>query len=399
MTRSLPLFACFVLGAAMPVAAQKIITLNPVTVAGELVQAGPRGVVVKGGDGKNWTVQLDNNTKVKITGTAVPEVLTPRVAVRFVASIDKKTGKAQDKIDKITIFTPSQNIASRTLGVELAKAGADKDENAGMGGPMIIPNMRPNPAPGPGQEKPVDAGPAPDVIPGTGADAPAAGKPKRGGGSTARAGKNAAASVPEVASYEVCAQIVSYHNHRLIVSPPNRYFKQKITVELTPEAEIALDLSDLNTAKPGDQVSAKGYYITPGICQHTDSVVITLANPLGEKAGRHKARPAAKAGDAPAATPRRPAAGKAKPEPAAPGDQNDPFPDAKPDEKPAGGEADKPVVNKERPKDDADPVMDDPGAKPAPQPKPDEAKPEEQKPDGAAKKPVPKNDEKDVFDK
>jgi hypothetical protein len=390
----------------MPAVAQKMVTLNPVTVVGDLVQAGPRGVVVKSGDGKNWTVQLDNSTKVKIKGTAVPEVLTPRVAVRFVASIDKKTGKAQDKLDKVTIFTPAQGVPSRTLGVELAKAGAEsgKGEEAGMGGPMIIPNMRPNPAPGPGQEKQADAGPTPDVIPGTGADSPAAAKPKRGTGGRASAGKGPAVSVPEVASYEVCAQVVSYRNHKLIVSPPNHYFKQKITVELSPEAEIALDLSDLNMAKPGDQVSAKGYYITPGVCQHTDSVVITLANPLGEKAGRsHKARPAAKANETATPTPRRPAAGKAKPEPAAPGDQGDPFPDAKPsgDEKPAAGDADKPVVNKDRPRDDNDPVMDDPNAKPepAPQPKPDEAKPETQKPDGSEKKPAPKNDEKDVFDK
>src|SRR5262249_1354466 len=146
------------------------------------------------------------------------------------------------------------------------------------------------------------------VIPGVG-DEPAPGaKPKRGGG---RAGKSPAASVPDVASYEVCAQVVSYRNHKLTVNAPNRFFKQKISAELSPEVEIALDLSDLTIAKPGDKVSAKGYSLQPGVCQHTDSLVITLSNPLGEKAGRsHRPKPAAKTSD----TQRRPA-GKAKPEP------------------------------------------------------------------------------------
>jgi hypothetical protein len=398
MTIRLPAFVCLILGVALTAAGQKMITLNPVTVAGELVQAGPRSVIVKGGDGKNWNVTLGGGTKVKIKGTAVPETLTPRVSVRFVASIDKKTGKAQDKLDKITIFTPTQGDPSRTLGVELAKAGAGggKDDEAGMGGPMVIPNMRPNPAPGPGQgqAQPADPGPTPDVIPGTGDEPPAGAKPKRGGG---RAAKSPAASVPAVASYEVCAQVVSYHNRKLTVTAPNRYFKQKITAELSPEAEIALDLSDLSFAKPGDKVSAKGYYIQPGVCQHTDSVVITLSNPLGEKAGRsHRPKPAAKSTE----TPRRPA-GKAKPEPA----EQNPAGDAKPapDEKSVPDPfADKPVQNKDRPKDDDNPVMDDPNAKPAPapQPKPDETKPDAKKSDDSAeKKPPQKNEEKDIFEK
>lgn len=217
MTIRLPLFLCLILGFALTAAGQRIITLNPVNVTGELVQAGPRNVIVKAGDGKNWTVALSNTTRIKVKGTAVPETLAPRVAVRFIASIDKKTGKAQDKLDKITIFTPTPGVASRTLGVELAKDGADGNNEDAAGGPMIIPNMRPNPAPGPGQGRPqqADPGPTPDTIPGTGDDSAAGSKPKRGSG---RSGKNPAVSVPEVASYEVCAQIVSYHNRKLTVS-------------------------------------------------------------------------------------------------------------------------------------------------------------------------------------
>ncbi len=397
MTLRLPLFACLVLGVALTASGQKMITLNPVNVVGDVVQVTPRSVIVKGGDGNNWNVTLGGGTKIKIKGTAVPETLTPRVSVRFIASIDKKTGKAQDNLDKITIFTPTQGVANRTLGVELANENSkgDEEDAAGAGGVMQIPNMRPNPAKPPGQGPPPDQGAgAEPVIPGAG-DTPAAGaSPKRGG----HAGKSPAASVPDVASYEVCAQVVSYHNRKLTLNAPNRFFKHKITVELSPDAEIALDLSDLSMAKPGDKVSAKGYYIRPGVCQHTDSVVITLSSPLGEKAGRsHKPRPAAKSTE----TPRRPS-GKAKPEPAEqnPAEEAKPAPDDKSVPDPF---ADKPAANKDHPKDDKDPVMDDPRAKPepAPQPKPNETKPPDaKKPDGSAeKKPPPKNDEKDIFEK
>jgi hypothetical protein len=407
MTLRLSLFVCLVFGVALTAAGQgrmapRTITANPVSIMGDLVQATPRNVIVKAGDGINWTVNLGNTTHVKVKGTAVPELIAPRVSVRFVASIDKKTGKAQDKLDKITIFTPTQGVANRTLGVEFAKDAQQSDDDdaarpggmpRGPGGP---PNGRgrgpgmPPPGQGPqaGQPPGADAG-----IPGTNDEPPAAKQTKRGG----RAGKGA--SVPDVASYEVCGQVASYHNHRLAVTAPNRFFKAHITAELSPDAEIALDLADLTVARPGDKVSANGYSITKGVCIHTDSLVITLANPLGEKPGRsHKPRPAIKND-----TPRRPA-GKAKPEPAAPADQNPPAVDEKPspEEKPAGdGAAEKPVVNKDRPKDDENPVMDDPSAKSQPvQPKPDNVQPDAKKPDETpAKKPPSKGDEKDVFDK
>ena len=65
-------------------------------------------------------MNLQGNTKVKITGSAEPEMLTPGTCVRFTARIDKRTSKAQEKIDKITIFTQTPGVAERTLGVELA---------------------------------------------------------------------------------------------------------------------------------------------------------------------------------------------------------------------------------------------------------------------------------------
>jgi hypothetical protein len=405
MTFRLSLFLSLVLGIAITADGQRMLTLNPVNIVGEVVQVGPRSVIVKAGDGKNWTVTLDNNTRVKIKGTAALEMIAPRTYVRFVASIDKHTCKAKEKLDKITLFTPTQGVANRTPGVEFAKDApqADDDEagpggvqRMGPGGPPGGPGRGPmgpgrGPA-GPGQG-PL-AGPAPDADNPATDEPPAGAKPKRG----TRGGKSAAAAVPDVAEYEVCAQVISYHSRRVTVNVQNRYMKSRIIADLSPEAEVALDLSDLSTAKPGDKVSARGYYITPGVCQRTEFLTITLAKPLGEKPGRsHRARPPAKTGDAA----HRPA-GKGKPEPA-PADQNPPAADDKApatDEKPDA--ADKPPVIQAPKEKDDDPVMDDPNAKPqpAPQPKPDEAKPDTKKPEESAeKKPPAKNDEKDVFEK
>jgi hypothetical protein len=295
-----------VVGFVSAAAAQRVITLNPVNLQGDFVQAGPRAVVVKAGDGRNWTLAIGKETHVKVKGTAAPEVLVPRTCVRFIASIDKRTGKAKDKIDKVTIFTQTPGVANRTLGVEFAKdAQQDDDGEAGPGaakppGPPGAPPPGPGPGPMPGQGPPPGRGPQNGA--GPDADAPPVdeappinSKPKRSG----RGGKTPALNVPDVASYEVCAQIVSYHGHRMTVTAPNRFFKAKITAELSPDAEIRLDLSDLSLAKPGDKVSGQGYYLTPGMCPHTDSVTITLANTLGARGG-HSRRPstAAKGGEA-----------------------------------------------------------------------------------------------------
>ena len=47
----------------------------------------------------------------------------------------------------------------------------------------------------------------------------------------------------------------------------NRFFKPKITVEVAADAQIGLDLGDLSLAKPGEQISATGYYVTLGVCE------------------------------------------------------------------------------------------------------------------------------------
>src|SRR5208283_4155959 len=110
-----------------------------------------------------------------------------------------------------------------------------------------------------------------------GASGPKAAK-RQGPAAKGPAARGPDKSVPDVASYDICAQVVSYHGARLIVSVQNRFLKPKITVELAADAQIDLDLGNLSYAKPGDQITAVGYYITPGACQVVTDVEITLAN-------------------------------------------------------------------------------------------------------------------------
>ena len=74
----------------------------------------------------------------------------------------------------------------------------------------------------------------------------------------------------------------------LIVNVPNRFFKPRITVELTADVQIGLDLGNLSLAKVGDKISAAGYYVTPGICE-AGTIEVALANPLAPPGSRSAA--------------------------------------------------------------------------------------------------------------
>ena len=96
--------------------------------------------------------------------------------------------------------------------------------------------------------------------------------------------------MPEVANYDVCAQVVTYRGGKLVVNVANRFLKSKITVEMSAEAKIDLDLGDLSNAKAGDKVSAVAGYVNPGLCELTLELEVALASPLAPP-GSHARRP------------------------------------------------------------------------------------------------------------
>ena len=277
-------FALVLAFAAVALGQRRVVTLQPVDVAGSIAQMGPASIAVTAANGRTWILKLQpGTTKIKITGTAEPEMLTQGTSVRFTARIDKRTSKAQDKIGAITIFTPTQGVTERTLGVELASEhpqGNVDDANA--------PLLPPEAAAGTGTLDDGAGGKSPKKRP------PAAKGPDK--------------SVPDVANYDVCAEIVSNRNGHMVVSVQNRFLKPRITVDLAADARIDLDLGDLSLAKPGDKIQAEGFYAVPGTCEEVDSVEVALSNPLAPPGSRpRRPRPVAGGGD----TAPRPA-GKAK---------------------------------------------------------------------------------------
>jgi len=373
------LMILFAVGWAAAASGQRTITLNPVQVRGDILQIAPGKIAVKAANGQNWILNLRSNTKVKITGTAEPEMLTQGTCVRFTASIDKRTCKGQEKINQITIFTPTPGLAERTLGVERASEHPQGNADGNAGGP-------PGPAlgvgPAPNAAKPGGRSPdEPDLEEGS----PSAKPSKRRG----PGGKGPDKSAPDVAAYEICAQVVSFRGGRLIASVQNRFFRPKMTVELAADAQIGLDLGNLSFARPGDRISATGYYIKQGICDVVTDVEVTLANPLAPPGSRaHRARPAAHDSDANRRQ------GKAKAADKAVAGKNAAAADEK--------ESAEPSTKAEPADKDQPPAKDKP---PATQPKTKSQPPatqttppaEDAKP--APKKPPAKEDEKDVFEK
>ena len=123
----------------------QVITLNPVELSGSIVQVGPRNIAMKAANGQNWVLNLQPRSKIRITGVADTDMLKQGVFVRFTASIDKRTCKAQDKLDKITIFTQTPGVPERTLGVERASGHPQDNNGAQPPGPGFGPPGQPMP--------------------------------------------------------------------------------------------------------------------------------------------------------------------------------------------------------------------------------------------------------------
>jgi hypothetical protein len=397
----------FVVGCAWAALGQAAgLMLSRIELNGTVVQVNPPGVQVKAANGQTWILNLQQGRpQVKVTGTAEPEMLMQGTCVRFTARIDKRSSKGQEKIDKITIFTPTPGVAERTLGVERASDRPQGQDGANAGGrPRRGPPAGPQgppPGAGPDPAAPPDLAPPED-----GADG---GKTPKRRGATAKAAKK---SVPDVADYDICAQVVSVHAGRMIVNVPNEFFKPRITVDLAKDAQIGLDLGlrDIACVKPGDKFSADVLYLKPGVGYMVETLEIALTDPLTLPGRSHHPRPVAHANDA-----ARQPAGKAKAG-AATG-KNAQAAGAATAEKPPAKkpETEGPDIALPAEKDNPPPAKaqtkpepvapDDDVMPPAEETKPDVKKPDAKKPDekpapkNPEKKPPVKDDEKDVFEK
>ncbi|MHC4400459.1 MAG: hypothetical protein ACYTG0_12350 [Planctomycetota bacterium] len=224
-------------GAAPVMPAPKPASIDP---DGVIEAIGPGVIKILTVAGESWMLQVSRETKVRVTGKAKKDVLQPGSFVSFSATIDARRSQAQGKVDKLTLFTPTQE---RTLGVFPNQSGlAATPEAFGAGT--------------------VESKPAP---------------PKRRG----------RRQQPEVLleRYDVAGRITGIaKNGRITVFAPNTFMRPSIEVELAEDPEIKLNLAGPVTlaftlAKQGDKLHARGKQVAPNGAQ-VNELSIELAEPF-----------------------------------------------------------------------------------------------------------------------
>ncbi len=222
-------------------------------------------------------VMIGQNTKVQVSGGADIDYLKAGVCVEFLAEVPKG-GIVTEKLDKLSVFTPSTDRPLGLAAAELA-ARAKKDEKDKEGGEKG-PDAKEKPlAPDPGLDAPSPkartgrAKPRADQF---GSEAPAA-----------KSGRGAAALQPP-GTFTVRGTVKSCTNGKLRVSPGRG---PVITVDLAEGAEIDVDSTDIRLAQRDDKVSVTGKAMQNRVM--AESVTIELSSRLSSGKKRVPHAPAA----------------------------------------------------------------------------------------------------------
>ncbi len=181
---------------------------------------------------QRWMIFIDPKAVVHVIGTAAPEFLGPGLFVKFSADFDKR-GKAKEKVKKLAIFTPMQEMdigywpegMAPVAAEPGAKGGADDGGGEGFGG----------------------AAPGADAQPSS--------------------------------IYTVHGQIRGNRKGKLTVATARASFQ----IEMAEEPEIAVDFNNFLVAKKGDKISitkGKMYAGRLGMAQALE-MSIQLSEKLG----------------------------------------------------------------------------------------------------------------------
>jgi len=221
------------------------------------IQAVTRGRIQMATDSpdaaKSWTVMVDPKAVVHVTGTAEPDFLRAGLSVRFTAELDKG-GVAKEKVQQLTIFTPS---------------------------PENPPGVRPE------------------------GESPAGDKPAEGGRRRGSGADNGPAAGKALASgvYTVAGRITSFRKGRLTVNAG----RSTVRADVADDVKIDVDFADYSVAKPGDKISVtKGTTFAgrPGLAQARE-LTIQLSEPLA-LAKKKPVRPKLPAAEGSRRTPKKP---------------------------------------------------------------------------------------------
>ncbi|HQF14654.1 MAG TPA: hypothetical protein PLS55_12245 [Thermogutta sp.] len=208
----------------------------------------PAGLQIVSPSGQKWQLVLERECQVELTGKALPDVLRPGTVVSFTADIEKKTGKATEKVASIAVCSIDQDhqlgvFPDQGLGGLPVGDGAAGGEMGGVGfgqGPNAfgLPGGGFGSLGSPGEE-------------------PA--RPRRG--------RQNAQDEPPVERYQVCGRISTITKlGQITVVAPNPHFRAPVQIELVENPEITLELSGrdaLSLVRPGSKISGRGVQIGP----------------------------------------------------------------------------------------------------------------------------------------
>ncbi len=190
-------------------------------------------IQMKASAGDLWALQVTPKTKVTLSGGARAEFVQPGMFVRLTADFDTRRGTMIGKVEKCTLFTPS----------EQNRLGVFPDQGAAAGG---------------------------------------LGGPAAGGLAANPVARNG--NPPPVARFQIAGQIQAMRRGKVtIFCGVNAYFRPTLEVEFVDEPEIQLDLSGpqwCSLAKPGDKITVRGVQLGQNRAR-LDQLTIQLAEPLG----------------------------------------------------------------------------------------------------------------------
>ncbi len=180
---------------------------------------------------QTWVLRLSPETRVEIKGNANLAMLSHGTYVSFVAEVNQKTSRVEEKVGQLAIFVPSNRMP----------VGAVPEGAAGAGGAFGL---------------------------NVGADQPFGGPAAGAGGRGAARGAGKSA-VKATESFDIKGQITSIKGDKITLLVPNQYFKRSLRIELTENPEVTLDVNAPlvncpplpSLVKQGDRVEVKGHQV------------------------------------------------------------------------------------------------------------------------------------------
>jgi len=224
--------------------------------------------------GQVWTLRVAANARLELEGTMKPELIQPGQYIRFTGTVDHQTNQVEEKLSRITIFTPNRDNPDTQLGAfpeqpEVPAEGNDPfAQPQGAGNPFAQPLG--------GVQGATQAGGV-------------RGRLSRGSRrsrlrSRASHGRSGETPAPTKGTYDIRGQIREIaRDGTLTVYVPNRFFRPAIKLSLADDVQIAVQLSGpvvLGLIAKGDRIEARGVQVAPTAAEVSE-VRIEKLEPIG----------------------------------------------------------------------------------------------------------------------